>query len=192
MVPQQTSGGAPWRLQYPAFRWRSYVVSGQGLTARGELLGRQRYEAPFACSIDPLMHSLAAAVEHEIAKTQANSTVRQGCAGIRWKRNKRLCRRQREKADARQIFAATKTVEMTQIQPRQAGIEASAAGHDEIDSPGADGGAVVVRTGKRECAAFRHPVHLIRGTTPSRTAIAKTCRIGAHLRSSYATSEARF
>src|SRR6202011_2036847 len=141
-------------------------------------------------SIDPLMHSLAAAVEHDIAKTQASSAVRQGCAGLRWKRNKRLCRRQREKADARQIFAATKNVEMTQIQPRQAGIEASATGHDEIDSPGRYGGAIVVRTGKRECATFRHPVHLIRGATPSRTAIAKTRRMGDQLRSGYATSEA--
>src|SRR5258707_15870113 len=173
MVPQQTSGGAPRRLQYPAFRWRRYVVSGQGLTARGEMLGRQRYEAPLAFSIDPLMHSLAAAVDHDIAKTQANSAVRQGCAGLRWKRNKRLCRRQREKADARQIFAATKNVEMTQIQPRQVGIEVSATGDNEIDRRRSDGRTVVVRISKRGCAALRHPRHLIRRATPSRTAIAK-------------------
>src|ERR1700730_243926 len=149
MEPQQTFGVTPRRPQYSAFRWRCYVVSRQGLTTRGELLGRQRYKAPLAFSSDPLMHSLAAAVEHDIAKTQASSAVRQGCAGLRWKRNKRLCRRQREKANARQIFTATKNVEMTQIQPRQAGIEASATGHDEIDSPGCYGGAIVVRTGKR-------------------------------------------
>src|SRR5260221_10548437 len=102
MVPQQTSGGARWRPQYPAFRWGRYVVSGQGLTTRGELLGRQRYEAEFAFSIDPLMHSFATAMEHDVAKLQTNSAVRQGGARVRWKRDKCLCRWQRTEANARQ------------------------------------------------------------------------------------------
>jgi len=92
MVPQQTSGGAPWRPQYATLRWGRYVVSGQGLTARGKPLERQRYKAPLALPVGPLMYSLATAMERDVAKLQTNSAVRQGRAGVRWKRNKCLYR----------------------------------------------------------------------------------------------------
>src|SRR6266481_1869938 len=79
---------------------------------------------------------------------------------------------------------------MTQIQPRQTSIEGSASGDDYLDSRRSNGGAVVVRVGKRGCALLRHPLHLIRGAPPSQMATAKTRRMGDQLRSSYATSEA--
>ena len=67
-----------------------------------------------------------------------------------------LASRQREKPNARQIFAAMKHVEMIQIQPCQAAIEISASRNNELDTGGADGGSVIDRTGKRGCAALRH------------------------------------
>src|SRR5260221_14053379 len=64
-------------------------------------------------------------------------------------------------------------METTQVQPRQACIEISAAGDDEIDSCVSNTGLVVVRIGKRDGAILRHPLDLIRHATPLRTAIAK-------------------
>src|SRR3979490_1140587 len=64
-------------------------------------------------------------------------------------------------------------MEAVQVQPRQARIEISVAGDDEIDTRVCNTGAEGVRIGKRGCAVLRHPLHLIRHTTPLRTAIAK-------------------
>src|SRR6266851_4522337 len=190
MKPQQPHCGAPRRSQRPAGRRRSYLQSSQGLAAGDELLGRQRYQAPLAFSIGPLMHSLTAAVKHDVAALQSKSTICEGRTRARWKRNKHPRRRQREKANARQIFAATKHPETAQVQPRQPRLEISAAGDDEIDTRVSNTGLVVVRIGKRGCAVLRHPLHLIGHATPLRTAIAKTRRMGDRLRLHYATSEA--
>src|SRR5438132_1652964 len=62
---------------------------------------------------------------------------------------------------------------MVQVQPRQACLEVSTAGDDEIDTRISHAGFVVVRIDKRGCAVLRHPLHLIRQATPLRTAIAK-------------------
>src|SRR5882724_10774305 len=64
-------------------------------------------------------------------------------------------------------------METTQVQPRQARIETSAAGDDEIDTRVSNTGLVVVRIVKRGCAVLRHPLHLIRYAAPLRAAIAK-------------------
>src|SRR6266403_3256612 len=82
-------------------------------------------------------------------------------------------------------------METAQVQPRQARIEIAAAGDDEIDSRVSNSGLVVVRIGKRGCAALRHPLHLIRHVRPLRTTIAKTRSMADRLRFHYATSEAR-
>src|SRR6266849_2600059 len=174
MKPQQPRCGNPRRSQHPAGRRRSYLQSSQGLAAGGELLGRQRYKAPLAFCIGPLMRSLTAAVKHDVAELQSKSAIGEGRTLARWKRNERLRRRQRDKANARQIFGSTKHMETTQVQPGQARIEISAAGDDEVDTRVSDTGLVVVRIGKRGCAVLRHPLHLIRQATRLRTAIAKT------------------
>src|SRR5882672_5027471 len=69
-------------------------------------------------------------------------------------------------------------METAQVQPRQAGIEISAAGDDEIYTRSSNAGLVVVRIGKRGCAVLRHPLRLIRGATPLRTAIVKRAEWG--------------
>src|SRR5947208_16374193 len=106
MEPEQQSGGALRRTQYPAFRWHGYGHSRQGRTASGEPFRRERYQSPCPLSIGPLMHSLTAAVEHDVAKLQTNSIVNQGRTHVGGKRNKRRLRCQREKTDARQIYIA--------------------------------------------------------------------------------------
>ena len=187
MEPEQQSGGALRRTQYPAFRWHGYGHSRQGRTASGEPFRRERYQSPCPLSTGPLMHSLAAAVEYEIAKLQANSIIRQGRTRVRRKRNKCRLRRQREKANARQIFVAVEHSEIIQIQPGQSGIEVSPADESEIARPSSQGGAVIVRTGKTEYAALRHqPCPVGRAVANGNR---QTCRMGDQVRSSYATSE---
>src|ERR1700760_1488534 len=73
MKPQQARCGTPRRSQHATDRWGGYFRSGQGLAAGRELLRRQRDKAPLAYSIGPLMRSLAAAVEHDVAEPQSNS-----------------------------------------------------------------------------------------------------------------------
>src|ERR1700690_3460677 len=119
MKPQQAHCVGPRRSQHPADRRRSYLRSGEGLTAGGELFGRQRYEAPLAFSVGTQMHSLAAAVEYEVAIPHLQSAVFYRRTFARRKRNKYTRRQQRDISDARQIFAATKHMETTQVQARQ-------------------------------------------------------------------------
>jgi hypothetical protein len=66
-----------------------------------------------------------------------------------------------KKSNTRQIFAAPKQEEVIQIQPRQAGVEISGTGDDQVETRSSNGGAVVVRIGKRGCATVRHVLHLI-------------------------------
>src|ERR1700680_1740714 len=119
------------------------------------------------------MRSLTAAVEHDVTELQSKSAICKGEALARGKRNKHLRRRQRDKGNARQIFAAAKHMETAQVQPRQARIEISAAADDEIDIRSSKTSLIVVRIGKRGCAVLRHPLHLIRHAMPLQTATAK-------------------
>ena len=52
-------------------------------------------------------------------------------------------------------------METAQAQPRQARIEISASGDNEVDTRVSNAGLVVARIGKRGCAALRHPFNLI-------------------------------
>ena len=81
-----------------------------------------------------------------------------------------------------------KHLEMAKVQPGQAGIEVSAPSEGEIDRASSHGGAVVLRTGKTDCAALRHQPRPIGRATGNRNREAR--RMGDQLQSSYATSEA--
>jgi hypothetical protein len=61
-----------------------------------------------------------------------------------------------------------------QIQPRQASVEISAAGDDDVDTRGSHGGAIFVRINKCGCTTLRHAQNLIRRATLPQTAIAKS------------------
>jgi hypothetical protein len=67
-----------------------------------------------------------------------------------------------------------KQVEVIQIQPRQASVEISAAGDDDVDTRSSNGGAIFVRIDKCGCATLRHAQNLVRRATLLGTAIAKS------------------
>ena len=52
-------------------------------------------------------------------------------------------------------------METAQAQPRQARIEISASGDNEVDTRVSNARLVVARIGKRGCAVLRHPFNLI-------------------------------
>jgi hypothetical protein len=76
MKPQQARRVATRRSKHPADRRCSDLQPGQRLTARGELLGGQRYKAPLAFSIGSLVQSLTAAMEYDVANSQVYSAIR--------------------------------------------------------------------------------------------------------------------
>src|SRR5580704_1912432 len=91
----------------------------------------------------PLMHALAAAVEHHIARSQLDPLVYGRRIEVHREGNEDALRRQRDIGDARQVFLAAKEEQIWQFHPGQARLEITAAGKDEIDPRPAKTGLVV-------------------------------------------------
>ena len=165
MRAQQACCGNPLRPQHPTDRRRDYFSSVRRISVVSELRRWQGHQAPSAVTDSPLMHSLSAAVKHEVAGVQLDPVIYQWCFAGR-KRNETARRRQRYVSDARQIFVTAKDLQMVQVLPRQACIEIPAASDRELEANSAKSARVFVRVAKTGCTTLQHP-HGFVGRKPS-------------------------